>query len=38
MGFSHRNPSVPQVAWEPCVLQLHPELLCFKELVKASGG
>lgn len=38
VGFSHRNASVLQVAWEPWVLQLHPELLCFKELVKASGG
>lgn len=29
VGCNPRNPSVPQVAWEPGVLQLHAELLCF---------
>lgn len=34
VGFSHRNPSVPQAAWEPWVLQLYTKLLAFMELVK----
>lgn len=32
VGFSHRNPSVPQAAWEP------PGLLCFYGASQGIGG